>query len=85
MSLEALNQEGKYELRITRITVSLPGEAIFSDSATSVEIDDEAGGEFIRVIQPSGGKEASIAINLSEWPAIRRAVETLIGWSRKDG
>lgn len=40
-----------YTARPTRFTIAPRGEPIFSERATTIEIDDEAGGEFIRVRQ----------------------------------
>ena len=55
------------------------GEPIFSERATTIEIDDEAGGEFIRVRQcPDGEPEAVININPEEWPLIRSAINRAV-------
>ena len=40
-----------YTSRPTRFIVAPAGEPIFSSFATTIEIDDEAGGEFVRVRQ----------------------------------
>ena len=38
-----------YETRVTQLTVAPEGEAIFSEAATTITIDDEAAGEFVKV------------------------------------
>jgi hypothetical protein len=57
--------------RITKITILPQGEPIFSEQATHVEIEDEAGGEFITVSQPNGGK---IGIEYGEWLELRTVI-----------
>ena len=55
------------------------GEPVFCEQATTIEIDDEAGGEFIRVRQcPDGEPEAVININPEEWPLIRSAINRAV-------
>lgn len=54
-------------------------EPVFSAAATTVSIDDEGGGPFVRIAQD--GRESDrrgIAVDSSEWPAIREAVERMI-------
>lgn len=63
--------------RITRITVAPPGEPIYSELVTHVEIEDESAGEFV-VIKQSGRTDNSIAINPDEWPALRAAIDRMI-------
>ena len=45
----------KYELRVTKLSVIPPGDAVFNDTVTHVEIDDEAAGEFV-AIRRNGGR-----------------------------
>ena len=69
----------KYQTRITRLTVLPTGRPIFSEMATHVEIDDEAGGEFIRIGQQADGEnDQAICIDGEEWPHIVEAVETML-------
>lgn len=70
----------KYETRTTRITVAPEGEPTFSEMATHIEIDDEAAGEFVSVTQPGGA--GGIKICPQEWPAIREAIDKMIGECR---
>lgn len=65
--------------RVTRLHVVPEGEPIFSEQAFMVEIDDEAGGEFV-VVYDCDGK---IRFNAAEWPALRDAIERMIGECRE--
>lgn len=60
--------------RVTRLHVLPEGEPLFSEQAYTVEIDDEAGGEFV-VIKDSEGK---IRLSAEEWPALRRAIGRMV-------
>lgn len=62
--------------RITQLTVVPEGADLYDDRSTHIEIDDEGGGEFVKIVQPSGSAE--IRIDVDEWPAIRAAVNKLI-------
>ena len=62
--------------RITQLTVAPDGADLYDDRSTQIEIDDEGGGEFIKVSQPSCAAE--IRFDANEWPAIRDAVNNLI-------
>lgn len=56
------------------------GEPIFSEMATHVEIEDEASGEFIVVTQEGGSEDKEgIHIAPAEWPAIRAAIDQMMG------
>jgi len=69
----------EYKTRVTRLTVLPEGEPIFSEKATHVEIDDEAGGEFVKVSQIfDHAKPGEIGLEPDNWPAIRDAIETLM-------
>ena len=67
-----------YETRVLSLIVLPEGEAIFSEQATTVTIEDEAGGEFIVVEQPGLVDAGKIRIDRAEWPAIREAIESMI-------
>lgn len=71
-----------YETRITRMTVAPEGEPLFSEQATHIEIDDEGGGEFVKIVQPSGS--ADIRIDADEWPVIRAAIDKMVDAVRRD-
>jgi hypothetical protein len=47
--------------------------------ATHVEIEDEAAGEFVIVTQHKDGQNKGITVEPNDWPAIRAAIEILLG------
>ena len=66
--------------RTTQLTIAPEGEPIFSERAFTVTIDDEAGGEFVLVRSNMEALPAgTISIDPSEWPALREAIDRLIG------
>lgn len=68
-----------YETRITRLTVLPKGEPLFAETATHIQIEDEAAGEFISIEQThEDATSGKIVINTDEWPAIRDSVERLL-------
>jgi hypothetical protein len=73
---------GGYVMRPTRVAVMPKGEPLFSEQCTIIEIEDEAGGEYLKVRQQSGcadSENQTIAINPEEWPALKNAVEFMLG------
>lgn len=67
-----------YRTRVTRLLVLPAGEPAFSEMATTVSIDDEAGGEFVVVEQEGRTDLGKIAINPEEWPELRAAIDRMI-------
>ena len=61
--------------RITQLTVAPDGADLNDDRSTHIEIDDEGGGEFIKVTQYSCA--TGIKIDVNEWPVIRAAIDRL--------
>lgn len=65
--------------RITQITLAPEGEPIFSESAFVVQIEDDAGGEFLSIQchddQCVGGQ---IRLDPQEWPALRDAIDRMV-------
>lgn len=73
----------KYIARTTQITVLPEGDDLFRETSTTVSITDEAGGEFVTVVQEREKADGSapkqeIAIDPTEWPAIRSAIDRLV-------
>ena len=66
------------EARVLSVVVAPEGEAIFSESATVVRIEDEGGGEYVVVSQESVPGLGNIAINPEEWPALRDAIDRMV-------
>ena len=63
------------ETRTLALIVLPDGEPIFCERATRIEIDDEAGGEFVALRQNEDGK---ITIDPSEWPLLRAAINRMV-------
>lgn len=76
----------KYSVRLVEIAVAPVGQPLFSELTTRISIDDEAGGEFVRVTQEGGHTNISkcIAIDQEEWPVLRDAIEYMIGECRSE-
>lgn len=53
------------------------GSPIFSESATEIEIVDEAAGEFVEVSQSMEGY-GKIGIEPSDWPTLRAAIDAAV-------
>lgn len=68
----------KYYTRVTRLVVLPEGESLYVEAATTVEIDDEAAGEFV-IVRQDGRTDSSIAIDPDEWPELRAAIDRLVG------
>ena len=66
------------EARVLSVVVAPEGEAIFSESATVVRIEDEGGGEYVVVSQESVPGRGNVAINPEEWPALRDAIDRMV-------
>lgn len=67
------------ETRVTRLHILPEGEPTFSEMATIVEIEDEAGGEFIAIRQQIDAAEpGKVLIDREELPAIREAIDRLV-------
>jgi hypothetical protein len=69
------------EVRITRVTIVPRGEAIFCERATHVETQDEAAGEYVRIVQQDDRQtatEQTIQIDPAEWPTIRNVIDYMI-------
>lgn len=72
----------KYETRVTALVVLPVGQPTFSEMATTVEIADEAAGEFVEVKQRGRIDIGKIQINPEEWPALRAAIDRMIAECR---
>lgn len=72
-----------YEIRTVALLVNRKGCDIFEDTATRVEIVDEAGGEFVEVRQSAYTINGVIGITSEEWPLLREAIDRLISECRE--
>ena len=71
----------QYDIITTRLTVVPEGEPIFSEMATHIEMQDEAAGAFVELVQVGKIGEAGrnvVRIDADEWPAIKGAVDQMI-------
>jgi len=76
-----MNPETKYITRTLKIAVLPKGQPIFSEQATTIEIDDISGGEFLLITQQSthvDSKEQQIQIDQAEWEPIRNGIEMML-------
>ncbi len=69
-----------YEKRVTQITVAPENEPIFSEQATQITIDDESGGEYLKINQHHERNE--FLLTPEEWPAIKEAIEEMLAICR---
>ncbi len=53
------------------------GSPLFAESATEIEIVDEAAGEFVEISQSMEGY-GKIGINASDWPTLRAAIDAAV-------
>ena len=72
----------KYETRIMKVAVGPANVDSYSELITTVEVVDEAGGEFVEVRQQTDN-ERFIRIDKNEWPEMKAAIETMIGYCRE--
>jgi hypothetical protein len=71
------------EIRTMALVVLSVGDKTFCEAATKVEIDDEAGGEFVIVSQDGAPREGNaVAISPEEWPVLREAIDRMIAECR---
>lgn len=75
----------EYETRAIGVLVCPAGQPTYSEMCTRIEITDEAAGEFVEVSQVNAAA-GRIRIEPVEWPAIRAAIDNMIGQCRaRDG
>lgn len=66
-----------YEVLTHSLIVVPEGDPIYSETATTVRLVDEAAGMFVEVEQ-HGRDVDKIAIDPEEWPAIRDAIDRMM-------
>lgn len=72
-----------YEIRATRLHVIPTGAPIYDERGFTVEIDDEAGGEFLIVgCHDDQCANGQIRLDPSDWPALRDAIERMVNECR---
>ncbi len=75
-----------YTTRPIAWIVGPPDDPIFSEQMTRIEIEGVPGGEYVIVSQCTNEHdEQRIAIDASEWPAIRVAIDAAVAACRDFG
>lgn len=72
----------KYKTRPLKTAVIPNEQPLFSEGVTSIEIMDDAGGEYLKVSQCrylESADEQSILIDPEEWPFIRQEISVMMG------
>lgn len=70
-----------YQIRITRIHILPKGDPLFSPFATTIEIDDEAAGEYLNIIQQADTEESmiqQICIEPKNWPILKEGIQMML-------
>lgn len=67
-----------YRSHPSGIIVSPVGEPIGSEMATHIGLDDEGEGAFVTVTQPGALRKEGIALDATEWPMIRKAIDDMM-------
>ena len=52
-----------------------PSEPLFYERSIRIEIEDEAGGEFLVITSQDDSERRGFAIDKEEWPALRDAID----------
>lgn len=73
----------KYQIVIKSLVVLPEGKPIFSEMATEIRIEDEAGGPFIVISQSGFNEKDAVRFDNEEWPHIVDAIERLFKESKK--
>lgn len=77
--MAVMSMEGQKEQKTHSIIIKPEGEPIFSEMATIIGVDDEAGGVFFTIHQSIRDGDMTIRFDTKEWPHIVAAVENLMG------
>ena len=64
------------------LIVKPKGEPIYSEMATEVYIDDDAGGPYVVIEQHGRTDVGKVCIDQEEWPLIKDAVEQMLAVCR---
>lgn len=76
--------DAQHLMRVLRVGIMPPGDPIFSERVTVVEINDDAGGEFVTITQDGGRSDfrKSLAFDPGEWPVVRDAIDFMVAECR---
>lgn len=76
----------RYTSRPIAWAVGPEGAALYSERVTTIELADEAGGEFVVIKQQTDQPaDQRIAIDADEWPVLRRAIDYAVKQCRDPG
>jgi hypothetical protein len=64
--------------------VAPEGANLFDLGVIFLEIDDESGGEFVKVTQNIGHGDSGITIEPKEWPQLRAAIDDVMKFCREE-
>jgi hypothetical protein len=67
-----------FHIQQSAVIVKPEGEPIYSERATIVRVDDEAGGPFVIVEQNGRADTGKIMIEPDEWPTLRKAIDQIM-------
>jgi hypothetical protein len=70
--------------RMIKIMVAPEGANLFDLGVIFVEIDDEAGGEFVKVKQNLEPPDSGIEIDPKDWPKLRAAIDDMVKFCREE-
>lgn len=74
-----MSDANAYESITREILVKRREQSIFDYNVTSVKLDDEAAGCFIKISQETDDDTVkSVGIDTREWPLIRSAIDELV-------
>jgi hypothetical protein len=63
--------------RVVKILVCNEGDPIFAEGNYSVEVRDEAAGEYLAVEAYDSEDEGLITIDKKDWPALREVIDRM--------
>lgn len=69
------------QIRITRIHILPKGEPLFSVFGATIEIEDEAAGEYLTITQQGDTEEPmsqQICIEPKNWPILKQGIEMML-------
>ena len=67
-----------YETRTTKLAILPKGEPLYHEGTTEIEIVDDAGGEFLEILQHGEPFSGKIKIDIYEWPTVKAAIDKMI-------
>lgn len=69
---------GPYETRTLSLIVKPKGEPVSSEGATTVTLAEDGEGPFVEVAQHRARGSMTIQIDVSEWPQLRAAIDSMV-------